>query len=156
MALDRIDFDLLTLLQNDARMSNKELAAHVGLAPSTCLERVRRLREGGAILGFHAAVDPAALGIGLQALMAVRISHHAREVIERFQAHVLALPEVVAVYYLAGANDFLVHVAVRDADHLHAVALDSIATRPEVQHMETALIFDHQQRRELPNYARSV
>ena len=66
--LDRIDFEILAQLQNDARLSNKELAARVHLAPSSCLERVRRLRRLGAITGFHATVDPEVLGIALQAM----------------------------------------------------------------------------------------
>jgi DNA-binding Lrp family transcriptional regulator len=72
MALDRIDFAILAALQNDGRLTNKELAGRVGLAPSSCLERVRRLREAGTLRGSHAEVDPAVLGIGLQALLAVR------------------------------------------------------------------------------------
>ena len=67
-ALDRIDFDILAALQNDGRLSNKELAAKVGLAPSSCLERVRALRESGVLRGFRAEVDPEALGIHLQAI----------------------------------------------------------------------------------------
>lgn len=151
--LDRIDFGILDALQNNARLSNKELAGEVGLAPSSCLERVRRLRERGALRGFHAAVDPTQLGIGLQALVSVRIRQHSREWIDQFHAHVLSLPETSNVYHLAGANDFLVHVLVRDSNHLRDLALDSFTSRPEVEHMETALIFSHDSKRVLPNYA---
>jgi DNA-binding Lrp family transcriptional regulator len=77
-ALDRIDFALLAALQKDARLSNKELAARVALAPSSCLERVRRLREEGVLTGFRAQVDPRALGIAMQALVFVRLARHAR------------------------------------------------------------------------------
>ncbi len=150
---DRIDFEILAALQNDARLSNKELAARIGLAPSTCLERVRRLRSSGALRGFRAEVDPDVLGIGLQALVSVRVRRHSRELLEEFQEHVLALPEVVSFYHVAGANDFLVHVAVRDAEHLRELALGSFTTRPEVEHMETALVFRHVSGAALPNYA---
>ena len=151
-ALDRIDFEILDAFQKDARISNKELSAKVGLAPSTCLERVRQLRSRGALRGFHAAVDPEVLGIGLQALVAVRIRRHSRARIDAFQAHAEALPEAAAVYHVAGANNFLVHVMVRDASHLRELALEAFTSRPEVEHMETALIFAHTQGRVLPNW----
>ena len=94
--LDRIDFEILAALQEDARLSNKELAARIGLAPSTCLVRVRRLVEAGVLRGFHADIDPAALGVGLMAMISVRLSRHARDTVETFRQHVLSLPEVAS------------------------------------------------------------
>ena len=153
MASDRIDFEILAALQNDGRLTNKELAAKVGLAPSSCLERVRRLRESGALRGSHADVDPAALGIGLQALVAVRLKQHSRDVVEAFRAYVRTLPEVSAVYHVGGAQDFLVHVAVRDANHLRDFAFDAFTTRAEVAHLETSLIFEFLRNPVLPDYS---
>jgi DNA-binding Lrp family transcriptional regulator len=149
-SLDRIDCEILAALQNNARLSNKELAARVGLAPSSCLARVRRLQEERVLRGFHAEVDLAAFGIGLQALIAVRLRQHSRRVLERFRAHLLSIPEVVSIYHVAGRQDFLVHVAVRDADHLRDMALDKLTTRPEVAHLETSLIFEHLRREAQP------
>ena len=77
MISDRIDREILAHLQHDARISNKVLAARVGLAPSSCLARVRRLEESGAILGYHADVDPRVHGVTLEALVAVRLAVHA-------------------------------------------------------------------------------
>jgi len=151
-ALDRIDLTILAELQNDARQSNKQLAARIDLAPSTCLERVRRLRSTGVLRGFHADVEPGALRIGMQALIAVRLQRHTREIAHRFQGHVLALREVRAVFHTTGAADFLVHVAVRDADHLRTVVLDAFTVRPEVSHIETSLVFAHEQKAVLPDY----
>jgi len=151
--LDRIDFELLDALQKNARLSNKELAAKVKLAPSSCLERVRRLRSSGALRGFHAAVDPDVLAIGLEAMVAIRLRLHSRSLIDDFQEHALSLPETVTIYHVAGASDFLVHVAVRDATHLRDLALDAFSSRDEVEHMETALIFGHYGNSTLPNYA---
>jgi DNA-binding Lrp family transcriptional regulator len=141
--IDRIDRHILAYLQNDARLSNKELAAKVGLAPSSCLARVKRLQLSGALLGFHAEVDPRVYGVTLEALIAVRLEKHARNAIAGFEKHVSTLPEVRGLFHVAGANDFLVHVAVRDADHLREFALSAFSTRPEVAHMETSLIFSH-------------
>ena len=152
MKLDRIDLDILRALQNDARLSNKELAGFVGLAPSSCLERVRRLRDEKILLGSHARVAPKALGIGLQAMIAVQLGHHSRDIVDRFHHDAAKLTEVVAVYHIAGRFDYLVHVAVRDADHLRDFALDAFTTRPEVEHLETSLIFKYQSMPDLPDY----
>ena len=86
LAFDRIDDAILRELQNNGRLSNKELAAKVGLAPSSCLERVRRLHERGVLTGYKACVDLTTLNVGLQAFVAVRLSHHSREAFESFRA----------------------------------------------------------------------
>jgi len=153
--LDRIDFEILTALQQDARLSNKELAARVGLAPSTCLVRVRRLVEAGVLRGFHADIDPDALGVGLMAMISVRLGRHAREAVDEFRKHVLGLPEVVSVYHLAGSVDFLVHVALRDAEHLRGLVLDDFTRRAEVAHLETHVLFEYVRAPATPNYVRS-
>jgi DNA-binding Lrp family transcriptional regulator len=139
--LDRIDRALLLALQKNARISNKDLADEVGLAPSTCLERVRRLRERGVLQGFHAAVDPALLGRPTQAIIAIRLRVHDREQIDSFYEHVLALPESLAVFHVSGGDDYLVHVAVQDTERLRELVLNGLTARPEVQHVETRLIF---------------
>ena len=140
---DRTDLAILAHLQHDARISNKALAEKVGLAPSSCLARVRRLEESGALQGYHAEVDPRVYGAALEALVAVRLEKHARTAISGFERHVLTLPEVRGVYHLTGANDYLVHVAVRDAEHLRGFVLSAFSTRAEVAHLETSLIFSH-------------
>jgi DNA-binding Lrp family transcriptional regulator len=150
--LDRIDFALVAALQNDARLSNKELAARVGLAPSSCLERVRALRDAGVLRGARTDVDPEALGVFLQAMVAVRLRLHSREVFEEFRAHVLAMPEIVASYQVSGREDFLLHVAVRDTAHLRDFTIDQLSTRQEVQHVETSLIFEMLGPRPYPRY----
>ena len=149
-ALDRTDFAILAALQNDARLSNKELAARVGLAPSSCLERVRRLRASGVLTGFRALVEPRALGIAMQALVFVTLARHARRQVKAFREHALSLPETIALYHVAGQHDFLVHLGVRDANHLRDLALDAFTSRPEVARIETHLIFEHAPRPALP------
>jgi DNA-binding Lrp family transcriptional regulator len=150
--LDRTFERIITLLQKNARLSNKELATQVGLAPSSCLERVRSLQEAGVFKGFHADVAPEAIGIGLQAIIAIRLNRHSRDSLEDFKAYVKRLPEVHAVYHMAGVNDFFLHVAVRDSNHLLALNLNHFSTRPEVAHIETALIFEYHRNPILPSY----
>jgi DNA-binding Lrp family transcriptional regulator len=149
-ALDRIDFAILAALQKDGRLSNKELAARVALAPSSCLERVRRLREQRVLTGFRAQVDPRALGIALQALVFVRLARHARKQVKAFREHALSLAEAIALYHVAGQHDFLVHVGVRDANHLRDLAMDAFTSRREVARIETHLIFEHAPRPAFP------
>ena len=140
--LDRIDGAIIRALQHEGRLSNKELAARVGLAPSSCLSRVRRLREEGVLGAVHTEVRAPAVGVGLQAMVSVRLAVHQREAFDAFRDHLLALPEVVVLYQLSGADDFVAHVAVRDTETLRSLTLDAFATRPEVGHIETALIFE--------------
>lgn len=151
--IDRTDSILLSALQKNGRFSNKELAAKAGIAQSTCLERVRRLVDEKILVGFHADVSPRAMGVGLMAMVAVRLERHSREMVASFRHHVASLPEVLAIYHMAGINDFLLHVAVHDADHLRDLALTAFTTRPEVAHIETALIFEYVGARPMPCYA---
>ncbi len=152
MKLDEIDHNILETLQRDARLSNKELAATVGLAPSSCLERVRRLKQNGVLQGFHATVNPKELNIGLEAMIAVQLQRHSRNMVETFHNHIMGLPEVTAIYHVAGSHDYLVHVSVKDSDHLRDLALDAFTTRDEVAHIQTSLIFGSERKAVLPNY----
>ena len=140
--IDQIDFEIIRSLRNDARMTNKELAEKVDLAPSSCLERVRYLRAQNYIREAHTEVDLAALGIGLQAMVSIRMTQHSRAGVDAFQKHILSLSEVLQVYHLSGANDYMVHIGVKDAQTLRDFVLDSFAERPEVAHIETAVIYE--------------
>jgi len=153
MPLDRTDLRLLAALQKNARLSNKELAEHVHLAPSSCLERVRRLREEGVLGEAHAEVNAESLGIGLRAMIAIQLRQHSRELVESFHDYVIGLPEVVSVYHVAGDDDFLVHVAVRDAHQLRDLTMDAFTTRAEVARLRTALVYRHERRWPLPVYS---
>jgi DNA-binding Lrp family transcriptional regulator len=150
--LDRTDHAIVGELQKNARLSNKELAARVGIAASTFSERLKRLEDAGVLTGYHANVAPAALGIGMEAIVAVRLGRHDRRQVASFWEHATRMPEVVDIYHVAGANDFLVHVLVRDTDHLRELALSGFTSRPEVGHIETALVFQHERRETWPDY----
>jgi DNA-binding Lrp family transcriptional regulator len=154
MSLDRIDFEILLQLQRDARMSNKELAAAIGVAPSTCLLRVQRLMDSGVLRGFHADVDPEALGIGLQAMSSVRLSNHAKVSFQNLKAELLQVPEIVAVYLMAGSQDLLIHLVVKDVAQLRDLLARLVAQQPNIAHIETSLILEHVPKRVLPCYQR--
>src|SRR6201986_1304938 len=140
--LDDIDRHIVHEMARDARIANNALADRVGIAPSTCLGRVRSLRERGVIRGYHADVDPAALGRPLQAMIAVRLQSHARSRIRAFVADVAGLPEVLNVFFLAGKDDFLLHVAAASTAALRDF-VETLSSNPDVSYTETSLIFEH-------------
>lgn len=147
---DTVDRVILAALRNDARVSNKALAEKAGIAPSTCLARVARLEQDGVLIGYHAELEPRAVGIGVQAMISVRLAKHERGAVDAFVQHLLSLREVLMVFHVAGVNDYLVHVAVRDTDHLRRLVLDAFTARPEVAHLETNLIFSQVRNPKLP------
>lgn len=139
--LDAVDRTILSELSRNGRLSNTELAARAGIAESTCLKRVRALQASGVIVGFHAEISPAAIGLHLEALITIRLHAHARGDLRRFQAYLERLPATQRVYFLAGDRDFLVHVAVSDAAALRELVSDTLSLRPEVASTSTSLIF---------------
>ena len=141
--LDATDWAILDVLQDDARTSNRDLAAAVHVSPSTSSERVRNLKADGVIRGYHADVDYGALGRHVQALTAVTIRPPTREIIEAFRNWVSELPEIVGVFVVSGAADFLLHVAVPDTDALYAFVIDRLTEREEVADVNTSVVYEH-------------
>jgi len=142
-SLDTVDHALLRELQEDARRSNRELAAAVHVSASTSSERVRALRADGVIRGYHADVALDALGRRVQALTAVTIRPPTRENIEAFRNWTATLPELVAVFVVSGSSDFLLHVAVADTDALYAFVIDRLTERPEIADVNTSVVYEH-------------
>lgn len=142
-ALDETDIAILRRLTEDGRLPNNALAAAVGIAPSTCLGRVRSLRERGIIRGFHADVEPAAFGLPLQAVIAVQLRAHTRQQIDDFRRDVPGLPGVLSFFHVAGRTDYLIHVAARTPDALRDFVLEYLTSHPAVGHAETSLVFEH-------------
>lgn len=139
--LDPVDVAILRELQNDGRMPNKDLAEAVGIAPSTCLDRVARLRRIGAVTGYAARVSAQAVGRPIEALLAVQVRPHSRPLVDPFIAHVLALPETRSVHHTSGPDDYFVHVACGSVQDLQSLVLDQFTARPEVARLQTHLIF---------------
>jgi DNA-binding Lrp family transcriptional regulator len=141
--IDDVDRRILTALHADARMSNSALADLVGIAASTCHGRVRRLQELGVIRGFYADIDPSAIGLSLQAMISVTLQSNARGKIRSFIQHIRSRPQVMDVYFLAGADDFILHVAARDTDDLRAFVVENLNADADVAGTQTSLIFEH-------------
>lgn len=141
--LDETDAAILRALVQDGRLPNNALAAAVGIAPSTCLGRVRSLRERGIIRGFHADVDPAAFGRPLQALIAVQLRAHTRQQVDDFRRDAPGFPGVLSVFHVAGRNDYLIHVAAPSPDALREFVVEHLTSHPGIAHAETSLVFEH-------------
>jgi DNA-binding Lrp family transcriptional regulator len=141
--LDELDTALLVELQRDARRTNRDVAAAVGVAPTTALDRLRALRQRGVIRGTTLDIDLSSIGRPVQALIAVRIRPPTRRNIEDFRDWVTALPETVGVFVVTGGDDFLVHVAVADNERLYSFVIDRLTERPEIADVRTSVIYQH-------------
>jgi DNA-binding Lrp family transcriptional regulator len=141
--IDEIDYSLLRQLQDDARQTNRDLAAAVHISTSTSSERVRGLRAQGVIRGYHADVSLDALGRHVQALTAVTIRPPTRDNIDSFRNWLAGLPEIIGVFVVSGSNDFLLHLGVPDTDALYAFVIDRLTERAEVADVNTSVVYEH-------------
>ncbi|MEZ0354289.1 Lrp/AsnC family transcriptional regulator [Mycobacterium sp. pR1184] len=141
--LDAVDHKILSLLHADARMTNNALAEAVGIAASTCHGRVRRLIDLGVIRGFFTDIDPVAVGMPLQAMISVTLQSHARGKIRSFIHQIRGRRQVMDVYFLAGADDFILHVAARDTEDLRSFVVENLNADADVAGTQTSLIFEH-------------
>ena len=141
--LDDVDRRILSLLHADARITNNALAEAVGIAASTCHGRVRRLVDLGVIRGFYTDIDPVAAGMPLQAMISVNLQSNARGKIRSFIQQIRQRRQVIDVYFLAGADDFILHVAARDTDDLRSFVVENLNADADVAGTQTSLIFEH-------------
>jgi Lrp/AsnC family transcriptional regulator, leucine-responsive regulatory protein len=130
--MDAIDQVILATLENNGRISNDELAARVGLSPSPCLRRVRRLEQTGVIRGYQALIDPAAVGRGLRVFAGVRLIRHARADVVAFEHAVIRLSEVIHTHHVTGNYDYLLQIEVADLPAYEDFHANRLATLPSV------------------------
>jgi Lrp/AsnC family leucine-responsive transcriptional regulator len=116
--IDKTDKQILRALQNNARVSNTELAASVNLSPTPCARRVKQLENSGVIAYYRCEVDPEKVGLNLTAMVSVTMDKHTADRFERFEQAAMELPEVMECYVVTGQDsDFLIKVLVRDMRH---------------------------------------
>jgi Lrp/AsnC family leucine-responsive transcriptional regulator len=137
-ALDRIDLRILSLLQQEGRLSNVELAERVALSPTPCLRRVKRLEDEGVIAFYRAELDRRKLGLGVTAFVCVNIAEHGPKATEHFLASVDAIDEIVTCHVLSGQFDFLLEVVTPTLDHYASVMLDRLGGLPGVSALQTS------------------
>lgn len=136
--LDDIDRAILELLQEDARISNAEISRRVDLAPSAIFQRIKKLEDRGVIRGYHARLDPRALGHGLMAFVMLRTGEGARGPVVRKK--LAAIPEIVEVHRVVGEDCFFIKVRVADTDALGRLLDDEIQAVPDVASTRTTIV----------------
>src|SRR5579872_2828135 len=138
--LDRIDRRILRDLQADGRMTNVELARRAGISAPPCLRRVRALEEAGFIRGYHADVNPEALGFGVTVFAQVGLSSQAEPDLKAFESLCATWPEVRESHMLAGETDFLLKIVATDWDSYQRFLSARLTAAPNVAHVKSALV----------------
>ena len=141
-ALDRTDVRILEQLQRDGRLSHVDLAERVGLSPTPCTRRVRRMEKAGIICGYVALVDPKRVGQNVAAYIQIKLERHTDDVIERFRRTLEERPEVVAAHAMTGEMDFLLQVVVPDLDALGRFTLHQLLKLPGVRDVRSSLVLE--------------
>jgi DNA-binding Lrp family transcriptional regulator len=139
MAFDRIDRQIMALLQEQGRMTNVELAERVGLTAPPCLRRVRALEEAGVIRGYHAELDPVALGHPITVFALVSLRSQAESDLAAFEQHIAAIPEVRECHMLNGEIDFILKIVATDLKGFQELLTTRLTTAPNVTSVKTSL-----------------
>jgi Lrp/AsnC family transcriptional regulator, leucine-responsive regulatory protein len=142
IALDAIDRDILIALQANARLPNNDLALAVGLSPSPCLRRVRRLEKLGVITGYSALLDRTRVGVGLTAFVSVDIERNRKAETDLLRSQIQALPEVVAAHIVTGDSDFLLEVATANLETFSQFVLGVLNKLPGVKGVRSNISLD--------------
>lgn len=142
MKLDRTDARILSALQADGRLSVVNLAQNIGLSPTPCARRIRQLEQSGVIEGYAAIVNPARLGLNVQAFIQVKLQQHADEIVTAFERELAKLEEVIACFATTGESDFLVYVAVPDLETLSSVVLKKLLKIPGVRDLHSSIVLE--------------
>jgi Lrp/AsnC family leucine-responsive transcriptional regulator len=130
--LDAIDLRILKALQDDGRLTNSDLADRVGLSPSPCLRRVRRLESDGFIQTYRAVLDREAIGLGLTVFVDIKVEKHNRENAQALQEALRAMPEVVACHMVSGTADFIAEIVVANLKAYERLLSEKLLTLPMI------------------------
>jgi len=141
MQLDRYDWHILQVLQDNGCISNQELADRIGLSPSPCLRRVRLLQEAGFITGYRALLDAKKLGLSLMALIHISMDQHTPERFDTFETRIAAIPEVLECLLITGQSaDYQLKVVVKDMDAYQELLLNRITRIPGVTGVHSSFV----------------
>jgi len=138
--MDDLDIKTLIALQQNGRITNVDLARQLGIAPSTMLDRLRRLEDNGSIRGYRAIIDPKSVGMTLQGFVAVILTGHDKASIRSFENGIQNIPNVRASYHVTGRFDYLLHVAARDLAHWGELIKEQIAAIRGIAKLESFLV----------------
>ncbi|APW73566.1 MULTISPECIES: Lrp/AsnC ligand binding domain-containing protein [Sphingopyxis] len=140
--LNDADRRILKVIQAEGRITNQELANRCGLSPSACFDRLKRLREQGYILGFHALLNPTKLDRALLIFIEVLMDRTTGDVFQEFAASVSVMPEILECHMVAGGFDYLIKVRVRDMEAYRAFLADTLVHMPGVRETRTYAVLE--------------
>ncbi|WP_320425742.1 Lrp/AsnC family transcriptional regulator [Roseateles agri] len=140
MQLDTIDRAILKELQKDGRLANQDLAQRVHLSPSACLRRVKRLEESGVIAQYVALINPKAVGKQGTSYTIINLERMTTAALDAFEAAVLASPDILDCFYVAGSNDYMIRFAYKDAEDLERFHTQVLMQLPEVARSNSMLV----------------
>jgi Lrp/AsnC family leucine-responsive transcriptional regulator len=135
--LDAIDSRIIAALQSDGRLSNTQLAEKVGLSPSPCLRRVKRLEQEGYIEAYRAVLQRDRIGLGFTAFVQLKIAEHADPRADALQDAIVAMPEVVACHMVSGDSDYLLEVVVPDRESYQAFLVGKLLDLPIIKEVRS-------------------
>ena len=138
--LDDIDKQIIAHLQENARISNREIAKRVGLTATPTIERVKRLEREGVIKGYTVVLEKEKVGKGMTVFVKVTLSVHQMSLLDDFIEAVRGIPEILSCYHTTGQSDFLFHVVATDIADYERLLRDKLTTLPDVQRLETTMV----------------
>lgn len=148
--IDRTDFEILQKLMEDAQLSNKEIAAAIKLAPSSCHERIKNLKRRGVLRGSHAQVNLESLGLTVEALLFVQVAKMEAKRVDAFRKQIASIRAVRSVFLVSGHFDLIVHLLAKNMEHLKFLISEHFSRHPRVIRVETSIVFDSQTRYDIP------
>lgn len=140
MKLDKIDYNILRILQERGRVTNAQLASEVGLSPAPTLERVRKLESTGLIESYHALVNAEKLGLSVIVFIEVRLNYHSHFKIEKFIEEIAALPEIVEAYHITGDSDFMLKMYATDISDYQQFIVEKLSKIDGVGHIQSKVV----------------
>ena len=152
--LDKIDKQILGILQHNGKITNAQLSKEVGLSPAPTLERVKKLEQSGVIHSYHAQVDPSKIGLGVSTFIHVTLVSHKKSSINSFVEQINKIDEVVECHHITGQGDFILKVVSTNIEDYQQLMLEVICEIPEIDDLQSTIIlstFKDSKKMPIPN-----
>ena len=140
LKLDKIDKKILSILQDNAKITNSQLAIEVGLSPAPTLERVKKLENAGVIISYHAELDQEMMGLGVCVYIQASLQGSSKDLMESFKNKIKHIPEVVECYHVTGASDFLLKILSKDIKTYNDFILDRLIEIKEIGNLQSMVV----------------
>ena len=138
--LDKIDRNILEILQANAKITNAQLAIEIGLSPAPTLERVKKLEKRGVISSYHAKLDTAKLGIGVTTFVLVSLKAHSKKHLEHFVNFINLIPEVIECHHITGSGDFILKIISKDINAYQSLMLEKVSDIEGVDNLQSMIV----------------